>query len=101
LRQRIVQGESTPGTMVPSEVELSTECGVSRNTLRRALAELEEERLTTTVLPGRGRVVAELEHPQSGSKGAEPSYRVIATAPRVKIESGELAPERCCRIRPI
>ena len=91
LRQRIVQGEFAPGTMLPSEAELSTEYGVSRNTLRRALTELEEERLIT-VLPGRGRVVAEPDHPQSGSKGGEPSYRVIAAALRAKIESGELAP---------
>jgi DNA-binding FadR family transcriptional regulator len=45
LRQRVVQGEFTPRTMLPGEAELSTEYGVSRNTLRRALTELEVERL--------------------------------------------------------
>jgi hypothetical protein len=45
---------------------------------------------------GRGRVVAEPDHPRSGSKDAEPSYRVIAAALRAKIENGELVPERYC-----
>ena len=91
LRQRIVQGEFAPGALLPSEAELSSEYGVSRNTLRRALTELEEERLIT-VLPGRGRVVAEPEQPRSGVRGAESSYRMIAAALRAKIESGEFAP---------
>ena len=46
----------------------------------------------SAVLPGRGRVVAESAKPRSGSRSAEPSYRLIATDLRAKIESGELAP---------
>jgi DNA-binding GntR family transcriptional regulator len=91
LRQRIVRGEFVPGALLPSEAELSAEYGVSRNTLRRALTELEEERLIV-VLPGRGRVVAEPERPRSDSRSAAPSYRLIATDLRGKIESGELEP---------
>jgi DNA-binding GntR family transcriptional regulator len=91
LRQRITQGEFTPGALLPSEAELSAEYSVSRNTLRRALTELEGERLIA-VLPGRGRVVAEPERPRSDSLRPEPSYRLIATDLRAKIESGELAP---------
>jgi DNA-binding GntR family transcriptional regulator len=91
LRQRITGGEFTPGALLPSEAELSAEYSVSRNTLRRALTELEEERLIA-VLPGRGRVVAELEKPHSAAQRAEPSYRLIAASLRTKIESGELAP---------
>jgi DNA-binding GntR family transcriptional regulator len=91
LRQRILGGEFAAGALVPSESELSAEYGVSRNTLRRALTELEGEHLIA-VLPGRGRVVAEAEEPRSGSQSAEPSYRLIAADLRAKIESGELVP---------
>ena len=91
LRQRIMRGEFTAGALLPSEAELSAEYGVSRNTLRRALTELERERLIA-VRPGRGRVVAEPEEGRTSSRGAEPSYRIIATDLRAKIESGELAP---------
>jgi DNA-binding GntR family transcriptional regulator len=89
LRQRILGGEFAAGALVPSESELSAEYGVSRNTLRRALTELEGEHLIA-VLPGRGRVVVEPEEPRSGSQSAEPSYRLIAADLRAKIESGEL-----------
>ena len=91
LRQRIVRGEFEPGALLPSEADLSAEYDVSRNTLRRALTELEEERLIA-VLPGRGRVVAEPGNPRSSSQSAEPSYRLIAADLRSRIESGELAP---------
>ena len=91
LRQRIMGGEFAAGALLPSEAELSAEYSVSRNTLRRALTELEEERLIA-VLPGRGRVVAEPGKPRSGSQSAEPSYRLIASDLRVKIVSGELVP---------
>jgi DNA-binding GntR family transcriptional regulator len=84
-------GEFVPGALLPSEAELSAEYSVSRNTLRRALTELEEERLIA-VLPGRGRVVAEPGKPRSGSQGAEPTYRLIASDLRTKIEGGELTP---------
>ncbi|MBR7830252.1 GntR family transcriptional regulator [Actinospica sp. MGRD01-02] len=91
LRQRIMRGEFAPGALLPSEAELSSEYSVSRNTLRRALTELEEEQLIN-VLPGRGRVVAEPGKPRGGSQRTEPSYRLIAADLRAKIESGELAP---------
>ena len=91
LRQRIMRGEFASGSLLPSEAELSSEYSVSRNTLRRALTELEEERLIA-VLPGRGRVVAEPNGPRGGAQSAEPSYRLIAADLRAKIESGELVP---------
>ena len=94
LRQRIVAGDYAPGSLLPSEAELTAEYQVSRNTLRRALTELEEDRLIT-VLPGRGRIVA----PAGGSAGtpvrseaAEPSYRQIAADLRAKIDRGDLSP---------
>jgi DNA-binding GntR family transcriptional regulator len=86
-----MRGEFAPGALLPSEAELSAEYSVSRNTLRRALMELEEERLIT-VLPGRGRAVAEPDGPRDRRRAAEPSYRLIAADLRARIESGELAP---------
>ena len=91
LRQRIMGGEFVTGALLPSEAELSAEYSVSRNTLRRALTELEDERLIT-VLPGRGRVVAEPDKPRGDAHSAEPSYRLIAAELRTRIERGELAP---------
>lgn len=91
LRQRITGGEYAAGSLLPSEAELTAEYGVSRNTLRRALTELEGERLVT-VLPGRGRVVADAETPRAGSGQSVPSYRLIAADLRGRIEQGELRP---------
>lgn len=93
LRQRIVGGEYAPGVLLPSEAELTAEYHVSRNTLRRALTELEVERLIV-VLPGRGRLVADSAAgvPRAQPGSAEPSYRQIAADLRAKIERGDLRP---------
>jgi DNA-binding GntR family transcriptional regulator len=92
LRQRIVGGDYAPGALLPSEAELTAEYHISRNTLRRALTELEDEGLIV-VLPGRGRLVAD---PAGGASRAqtraEPSYRQIAADLRAKIEQGDLRP---------
>lgn len=45
LRDRILAGQYTAGSQFPSEVELVDEFGVSRTTVRSALAALEAERL--------------------------------------------------------
>jgi GntR family transcriptional regulator len=52
LRERISSGRLAPGTAVASEAELSAEFGVSRGTVRQALAALRAEGLVTG---GRGR----------------------------------------------
>lgn len=92
LRQRIVAGDYAAGSLLPSEAALTAEYQVSRNTLRRALTELEEERLIA-VLPGRGRIVAPTGGTARAQSGAaEPSYRQIAADLRAKIESGDLRP---------
>ena len=41
LRERILSGVYSCGNSLPREVDLSQEFGVARNTLRRALGELE------------------------------------------------------------
>ncbi|MFJ3957386.1 GntR family transcriptional regulator [Arthrobacter sp. NPDC090010] len=56
LRQRIADGELTPGTKLPEEA-LREALGVSRNTLREAFATLHAERVVHRI-PNRGVFVA-------------------------------------------
>lgn len=71
---------------MPSETSLAAEFGVVRNTVRRALAELERDGLIVT-LPGRGRVTSEPAAAATTAAG----YRRIAEDLRQQITSGELA----------
>lgn len=59
LRNRIIRGELTEGTMLPSEQELVHQFGVSRPTLREAIRILESEQLLeiTRGLRGGARVL--------------------------------------------
>jgi len=75
------------GSPVPSETVLSSEFGVARNTVRRALALLAEEDLVGTV-PGRRRVVLTPGQPAA----ILPAYRRIAAELQRAIAAGELAP---------
>lgn len=59
LYERIEQGEFPPGSQLPSEPELSKQMGVSRMTLRQALALLREDGLIHNV-QGKGNFV--LDH---------------------------------------
>ncbi|MCQ4081133.1 GntR family transcriptional regulator [Streptomyces sp. RB6PN25] len=91
LRERIRSGALAAGELLPSELALSAEYGVARNTLRRALAQLEEEGLIES-LPGRGRVVrSAAERGTARADPRPPQYRQIAADIRAAIESGELA----------
>ncbi len=56
LAKRIERGELAPGKPIPSETTLQQEHGLSRGTVRRAMAELRDRGLVVT-LPGRGTVV--------------------------------------------
>jgi GntR family transcriptional regulator len=58
LAQRISQKNWAPGLLLPSELELSDEMGVSPGTVRRALEQLEAERLVVRQ-QGRGTFVTE------------------------------------------
>jgi DNA-binding GntR family transcriptional regulator len=82
LRERLA--DVAPGSALPSETSLAAEFGVVRNTVRRALAELEHEGIIVT-LPGRGRVTSE---PAATTTAG---YRRIAEDLRQQITSGELA----------
>jgi DNA-binding GntR family transcriptional regulator len=88
LRARITGGEFAPGDPLPSESALCAEFHVTRNTLRRALAQLAAEGLIA-VRPGRGRVVAAAE---DATDHTRPEYRRLAADLRALIESGDLGP---------
>ncbi|MBW8699812.1 Mannosyl-D-glycerate transport/metabolism system repressor MngR [Streptomyces sp. MBT84] len=57
LRARIASGEYPPRTLI-SEVQLESEFGVARGTVRKATAALRDEGLIVTT-PGMGSFVAE------------------------------------------
>ena len=59
LAQAIAQGDYPPGSRLPSEVSLVRELGVSRGTVRQALATLSSRGLTEAV-PSRGTFVRRL-----------------------------------------
>jgi GntR family transcriptional regulator len=58
LREKIAAGEWQPGTMIPSERELSEEYSISRMTVRQALTELSTEGILRRV-QGKGTFVAQ------------------------------------------
>lgn len=91
LREQI--RKLAPGSPVPSEAALCAKYdNVSRTTLRRALARLEEEGLIMTA-PGVGRVVRDpdADH-EEGERDALLQYRRIAADLRGQIQRGELKP---------
>ncbi|WP_160051120.1 GntR family transcriptional regulator [Nocardiopsis sp. FR26] len=90
LRARITSGALAPGEGLSSEAELGREFAVSRTTVRRALAVLEEERLVV-VVPGAGHRVATPQERQGLADARIPRHRVIAAQLRARIHSGVLA----------
>jgi len=91
LRGRIGEGEFGPDAMLPSESRLVAEYQVSRNTLRRALSDLEDEGLIRS-LPGRGRVVVAQDEDADTSRGPILQYQRIAAELRERIDAGDLLP---------
>ncbi|MFO7624189.1 MAG: GntR family transcriptional regulator [Anaerolineales bacterium] len=88
LRNQILKGELEPGQRIPSEEELIGTYGLSRGTVRKAIAQLETERLIETE-HGVGSFVRAL-HPNAvpfqfvtppeatEAAGVETSYQVLA-----------------------
>lgn len=71
LRERIRSGEFEPRQVLPSEVHVQQEFGVSRGTARRAMALLGEQGWTVTV-QGRGSFVAPKEKWPTQEGGSQP-----------------------------
>lgn len=89
LRRRISSGELPPGTLVASEMALVQEFGVSRGTVRSALALLVDEGLAE-VVPGQGRrVVGE-------AASAEPvtAYERISRELQQRLDAGEFGSDK-------
>lgn len=87
LRRRIMQGEFTPGTRLPGEERLASGYGVSRGSIRNALAALQRRGMLAPT-PGSGwRVHSDLQTQQfvefrsfaqwARSRGLVPAGRVI------------------------
>ena len=64
-RERIGNGTIPSGRRIPRLVELETEFGVARDTLRKAVQVLKDEGLVETV-PGMGVYVIQSEKPTRG-----------------------------------
>lgn len=66
IQRKILNGEYRPGECLPSQVDLSTQLGVSRASLREALFMLETLGFLS-IEPGRGTFVSSSNPTQSGS----------------------------------
>lgn len=60
VRNKITSGEWVPGTLIPSENELTKLCGISRMTVRGAISRLVQEDLLIRI-PGKGTYVADVK----------------------------------------
>jgi len=67
LKGRIAEGLYQPGSRLPPEVELATQLGVARGTLRQTLERLETERLIVRIR-AKGTFVRKLESGLAGKK---------------------------------
>lgn len=74
LRERIESGQIPPRRLLPSELHLQQEFGVSRDTVRRAVGLLTELGLVRTVA-GRGTYVRAVDVTKVG---AEPGMRIFS-----------------------
>lgn len=86
LRQRIQTGELAPGAMIPSELALVEQHGVSRGTVRSALAALVEDGLVE-VVPGQGRRVVGVDEVAPAT-----AYERIAAELRRRLRAGDFPP---------
>ncbi len=93
LRNQIQSGELGPGDSLPSELRLAQEYGISRTTVRQAIAQLRTEGLVSVERP-RGtfvRVPEEIEIVTLG-RGERASARMPTDAERRSLRLGEGVP---------
>jgi GntR family transcriptional regulator len=93
LRDRIMSGDLAPGASLPSELRLAQEYGLSRTTVRQAIALLRSEGLVI-VEPPRGTFVRTIEPTETVTllKGDTASARMPTPAERRDLEIGEGVP---------
>jgi len=87
LRTRVEAGTYPPDDALPSEALLKTEFSVARDTVRRALDQLEAEGVINTV-HGRGRFVTKT----AGGPPVGTKHEHVADSLRQRIQSGTLKP---------
>ena len=66
LKEKIVSGEILPGKLLPSELSLEEEYGISRDTIRKAVSLLRDEGLVETA---QGLGIAVVDPESDSSKG--------------------------------
>jgi GntR family transcriptional regulator len=91
LVRRLIDGAWQPGQLIPSEMELAREIGVSQGTIRKALDAMSSEHLLVR-RQGRGTYVAELEESRilfryfrivpDGGAHSFPTSRIMTRATR-------------------
>lgn len=93
LRDRITSGDIAPGASLPSELRLAQEHGLSRTSVRQAIAILRSEGLVI-VEPPRGTFVRTNEPTETVKllKGDTASARMPTPAERRELEIGEGVP---------
>jgi len=93
LRNRITSGDLAPGSPLPSELRLAQEYGLSRTSVRQAMALLRSEGLVI-VEPPRGTFVRTVEPTETVTlrKGDTASARMPTPAERRELEIGEGTP---------
>lgn len=93
LRDRIASGDLAPGASLPSELRLAQEYGLSRTTVRQAIALLRSEGLVIVKRP-HGTFVRAIEPTQMVSllKGDIASARMPTPTERRELEIGEGVP---------
>ncbi|RKN24128.1 GntR family transcriptional regulator [Micromonospora musae] len=93
LRDRITSGDLAPGASLPSELRLAQEHGLSRTSVRQAIALLRSEGLVI-VKPPRGTFVRAVEPTETVTllKGDTVTARMPTPAERRELEIGEGIP---------
>ncbi|MFE9694824.1 GntR family transcriptional regulator [Micromonospora sp. NPDC005806] len=93
LRDRITSGDLAPGASLPSELRLAQEYGLSRTSVRQAIALLRSDGLVI-VEPPRGPFVRSMEPIETVTlpKGDTASARMPTAAERRELDIGEGVP---------
>ncbi|MCX4473799.1 GntR family transcriptional regulator [Micromonospora sp. NBC_01655] len=93
LRDRIASGNLAPGASLPSELRLAQEYGLSRTSVRQAIALLRSEGLVI-VEPPRGTFVRSIEPTETLTllKGDTVSARMPTPSERRELQIGEGVP---------
>ncbi|MGQ7791376.1 GntR family transcriptional regulator [Faunimonas sp. B44] len=102
LLRRLIDGRWPPGTMLPSQIELADEFGVSQGTLRKAIESLAAENLldrqkgrgTFVRVPEEGRLLFQFFRLKFDDGGRFPPMSVIHGIRRVRADAATAGPLR-------